>query len=220
MPVQDGCPLCTSRSIQLYYRDAKHYQNRPRIYNRCERCHLVFVPSHLHLTPVQEKAHYDLHENNPEDIGYRQFLQRLAEPLVLRLPVASQGLDFGSGPGPTLHLMLQEAGHSVAIYDKFYATDTTPLSKNYDFITATEVVEHLALPGKVLTSLWSLLNPGGILALMTKRVIDVEAFASWHYKNDPTHIAFFSDETFLWLASQWGAECEFYGKDVVMLKKL
>lgn len=92
----------------------------------------------------------------------------------------------------------------------------------YHFITATEVVEHLADPGTDLRRLWSLLRPGGLLVLMTKRVLTVDAFRHWHYKNDRTHISFFHEETFRFLAKHWlegGAELDIVGKDVVTLRK-
>ena len=54
---------------------------------------------------------------------------------------------------------------------------------------------------------------------MTKRVSDAKAFAAWHYKSDPTHVAFFADATFIWLAHHWHATLEFFGPDVVLLHK-
>jgi hypothetical protein len=54
---------------------------------------------------------------------------------------------------------------------------------------------------------------------MTKLVQDYEAFARWHYKNDDTHICFFSRSTFEWLADQWQAELTFAGKDVILFYK-
>ncbi len=136
-----------------------------------------------------------------------------------RLESGSRGLDFGSGPGPTLSVMFEEVGHSVEIYDHFYARDPCVLEKKYDFITATEVVEHLHNPRKELDRLWACLKPGGILGVMTKLVLDHEAFARWHYKNDPTHICFFSRSTFEWLAAQWLAELTFANKDVILFYK-
>ncbi|BBI49363.1 hypothetical protein HORIV_17840 [Vreelandella olivaria] len=86
--------------------------------------------------------------------------------------------------------MFAEQGHPMAIYDLFYAPDASVLTQIYDFITATEVVEHLAQPGKVLTQLAAQIAPGGYLGLMTKRVTSPQAFARWHYISDPTHISF------------------------------
>ena len=46
---------------------------------------------------------------------------------------------------------------------------------------------------------------------MTKLVRNQEAFAKWHYKNDLTHVCFFSRATFEWLSDQWQADLEFFG---------
>jgi 2-polyprenyl-3-methyl-5-hydroxy-6-metoxy-1,4-benzoquinol methylase len=166
-----------------------------------------------------EKAEYDRHQNRPNDPAYRQFLHRLAAPLQARLAPGSQGLDFGSGPGPTLALMLTEAGHEVALYDPFYAHRPAVLNGRYDFITASEVVEHLHHPGRELNRLYRLLKPGGLLGIMTKRVIDHERFIHWHYINDPTHVCFFSRETFAWLTARWRARVDFVDRDVIIFVK-
>jgi predicted TPR repeat methyltransferase len=115
--------------------------------------------------------------------------------------------------------MLREHGHEVALYDLYYAPDLTVFEQQWDFITATEVIEHLGQPGQELQRLWHCLKPGGLLALMTKRVTSPQAFSTWHYKNDPTHISFFSESTFQWLASEWRAELEIVADDVVILRK-
>jgi len=167
----------------------------------------------------EERAEYDLHENSVDDSGYRRFLSRLFDPVSKQIPPKSTGLDFGSGPEPTLSVMFEEAGHSMAVYDLFYAPETKPLEFDYDFITASEVVEHLHHPREELERLWSCLKPGGTLGIMTKRVIDRDAFSTWHYKNDQTHVGFFSVETFQWLANHWGATFSIPEKDVVIFTK-
>lgn len=166
-----------------------------------------------------ERHEYDLHINSPEDEGYRHFLNRLLEPMNATLPPGSSGLDFGSGPGPTLSLMFKQAGHRVSIYDKFYAPDSTVFEQPYDFITATEVVEHLQQPITELERLWHCLKPGGVLGIMTKLALDRERFAHWHYKNDLTHISFFSRESFEWLSLHWEADLQFIANDVILLHK-
>lgn len=212
------CPLCSAFTSKPSVVNHFWSDNR-RDYYRCEYCHLVFVPSWQHLSPESEKAHYDLHQNDPHDKGYLQFLSRVTVPLLEKIPPNCNGLDFGAGPGPTLSVMLSEAGHSMAIYDPFYADNPDVLDNSYHFITATEVVEHLFLPGQVLQQLWGMLDSGGWLALMTKQVIDLEAFKRWHYKNDPTHVCFFSQATFAFLADQWSTTVESPAKDVVLMQK-
>jgi len=119
--------------------------------------------------------------------------------------------------------MLNEAGFPTAIYAPFYAPFYAPAEHvwqdRYDFITASEVVEHLRRPWEKLQRLWTVLRPGGWLAMMTKRVLNQKAFTTWHYTNDPTHVAFFSEATFVWLARQWSAGLDIAGPDVVLLRK-
>lgn len=207
------CPLCENSCSLPFWGDQR------RSYRRCERCRLVFVPPAYHLSAAAEKAEYDLHRNDPDDSGYRTFLSRLFDPLCQRVPAGATGLDFGCGPGPALSAMLTEAGFDMAVYDPFYAPHETALHRRYDFIACSEVVEHFRFPGKEFTTLWQLLAPGGWLGIMTKLVIDRQAFARWHYKNDLTHIAFFSRETFDFLADSLGAHLEFVGSDVILLQK-
>ncbi len=211
--ITEACPLCFSVQTAFFHQDEQ------REFLRCRQCALVFVPSRSHLSKAEEKSYYELHQNSPFDSGYRNFLERLSRPLLLQLKQASWGLDFGSGPGPTLSLMLEEAGHKVELYDPFYASNQSVFARQYDFITCSEVVEHLQAPGRELRRLWALLKPGGVLAIMTKRVIDQTAFSRWHYKNDPTHIVFFSEHTFNWLGELWQVKPTYCGADVVFFNK-
>lgn len=209
----ETCPLCGADEGEFFHRDKR------REYLRCGNCQLVYVPSRYYLNAAAERAEYDLHRNSPEDAGYRRFLSRLAQPLCDRLAAGSRGLDFGCGPGPTLSVLLQEQGHEVSLYDPFYEPNPAVLVGPYDFITATEVVEHLYSPGRELARLWEILLPGGYLGLMTKLVRDAEAFASWHYKNDATHVCFFSRATWQWWSDCRGASLDIIGDDVILLRK-
>jgi len=83
----------------------------------------------------------------------------------------------------------------------------------------TEVIEHIANPQLLLTQLNSILKQAGILAIMTKRVIDQQAFSTWHYKNDPTHICFYSLKTFEWIGRTLNWRLEIIDKDVVFFYK-
>ncbi len=206
-----NCPLCDSTRCQHYF------HNQRRDYYQCGVCDLVFVPAAFHLEEPAERAEYDKHQNSIDDPGYLQFLSRVSEPLLKCLKPGSIGLDFGCGPGPALAQVLQQAGHSVALYDKFYYPNEDVFSQQYDFICATEVLEHLSMPGKELDRLVLMLKPQALLAIMTKRVISQDAFKSWHYKNDPTHISFYSQKSFSWIAQKWGLTLDVIGDDVVFL---
>ncbi len=171
------------------------------------------------LSAEDERATYDLHENNALDQGYRQFLSRLSTPLLEKLDSKQKGLDFGCGPGPTLSLLLEERGHQVDLYDPFYYNDPLVFYKNYDFICATEVVEHLHDPNKEFAELFKMLKRGGWLGIMTKLVIDAQAFSQWHYIRDMTHICFYSRSTFEYLARHFNSKLNFISNDVILLNK-
>lgn len=217
-PIKNGvetvhCPLCRGKNTAPFFEDKK------RVYLTCGHCHLVFVPRTYWLNPEAEQAVYDLHQNDLRDPGYRKFLSRLTLPLLKKLKPNQKGLDFGCGPGPALAEMITAAGHEMAIFDLFYHNTPEVLARPYDFICATEVVEHLQDPHKVFHTLFSILKPGGCLGIMTKQVIDQEAFSRWHYIRDLTHICFFSPPTFEYLADQFNADLDFIGTDVILLTK-
>ena len=206
----DPCALCASADLSLYHEDTC------RTYWVCPNCALVQVPSEYRLSAEQEKAEYDQHDNRVDDDGYRRFLARSAEQVLTHFAAPAEGLDFGCGPGPALAAMLSEAGHSVTLYDWFYHRDEAVWHRQYDFITATEVVEHLHAPAGWLERLWQSLKPGGMLVIQTKRVISKQHFADWHYIRDPTHVMFFSIATLHWLAQRWKARVRLAAPDVAV----
>ena len=210
---ESHCPLCNNEDINLFFKD------KNRIYLRCFCCKLVFVPKHYWLSAENEKATYDLHENNAQDQGYRQFLSRLSTPLLEKLSSKQKGLDFGCGPGPALSVLLEEQGQTVDLYDPFYHNDLSVFYKNYDFITATEVVEHLRDPDRDFSALFKMLKQGGWLGIMTKLIIDEHAFGQWHYIRDMTHICFYSRATFEYIAQRFNAEANFVANDVILFYK-
>jgi len=155
------------------------YRPHPhRQFWQCANCSLVFVAPSDYPNAGTEKARYDQHQNDPSDERYRAFLQQLATPLLERLRPGSIGLDFGCGPGPALANMLQESGMTVELYDVYYAPYDTVWTNQYDFVTATEVVEHLHQPVNEFDRLFHVLKPGGWLAIMTKWVSSIPSFAA------------------------------------------
>jgi len=207
------CPVCL-HGAPGFFREVGG-----KTYLRCATCEATIMAPQSRLTAGEERQIYELHENNPEDAGYRRFLARLSKPLTAKLQPGAKGLDFGCGPGPALAGMLEESGFTMALYDPFFQPDTTALSDTYDFITCTEVMEHLHQPSDVFDRLDRLLRPGGWLGIMTCFQTDDERFDNWHYRRDPTHVVFYRQATFDWLARQRAWELEIPAKDVVLLRK-
>jgi len=207
------CTLCNSSEV------SEKLSNHLYQYLQCSECGLVFVnPSQL-LPPETEKKHYESHENSPDDPNYRNFLSQLFEPLNEKLAANSFGLDYGSGPGPTLHLMFEEAGHKMNIYDPFFAPNRSVLNLKYDFITVTETAEHFYRPADEFQKLWKMLKHGGYLGIMTLLIPEDEPFEGWYYIREATHVAFYTDRTFRWIAEYYNFEAVFIGSRVVILKK-
>lgn len=195
-------------------------QTEGRDYHRCRECLLTFLSPPSLPSRAEEKAQYDLHDNRPDDPGYRQFLGQLADPLCERLAAGDQGLDFGCGPGPALVAMMRERGFACDGYDPLYAPDPARLTRQYDFVTCTEVVEHLHRPAQEWHLFSRLVKPGGWLGIMTRWLTDDARFARWHYRRDPTHVCFWQPATFQWLARQQGWELLLVGNPVVLLRRL
>ncbi len=207
------CPLCSTPHASFYHQDQR------RVYHQCHCCKLVFVAPAYLPSAQAEQAEYQLHENHPDDTGYRQFLNRAAAPLCAKLGQPATGLDFGCGPAPVLAAMLEAAGHTMHLYDPFFHPDTKALERQYQFITCTEAIEHFHAPVLELNRLDACLETHGWLCVMTKRVISAARFKNWHYKNDPTHVSFFSDETFYYIGRKYGYQVYLVSADVVLMHK-
>lgn len=207
------CPLCAAPQ-------GPAFRAHERDYFDCPGCGLVHLQPSLRPSAGEERAEYELHENDPADPEYRRFLSRLSEPLLARLRPGSSGLDFGSGPGPALASMLEEAGHSVALYDPFFAPDRAVLSRQYDFVTCTEAAEHFFAPAREFELLFSLLRPGGLLAVMTEVLQPGRDFARWHYPRELSHVCFYRAGTWDWLGTRHGASLERPHPNVAIFERL
>jgi len=195
------------------------FRSEEKTYWRCNRCEARYLDTGCLPAPAAEQAHYLLHRNEPHDARYRIFLSKLATPLLGLLTESSRGLDFGCGPGPALAFMLREAGHQVALYDPLFWPDRTVLNGHYDFVTCTETAEHFHDPASEFSRLMDLVRPGGLLAIMTCFQTDDARFANWHYRKDPTHVVFYREKTFQFLAAAQGWSCDIPVKDVAFLRR-
>ena len=209
---EPSCPLC--RRPDIYGIDCAE-----KIYYRCRRCRLVFLDARFYLEPAAEKAVYDWHENRADDAGYRSFLSRSLQEIVQRRPPPAAGGAVGGRAAPGRGARARAAGSPLGRNRPGFADDQDVFLRKYDFITCTEVAEHLADPGTEIDRLWALLKPQGLLVVQTKRVLDDVRFKSWFYRRDPTHISFFAPDSFEWLAERWGAKLAFPQGDVAVLVK-
>ena len=110
------------------------------------------------------------------------------------------GLDFGCGPGPTLSKMFRESGSPATTTTRSSSTIVRCSREPTTSSSAPKCSSTSRIPRRCSSSSTSMLRPGGWLGVMTKRVTTEAAFATWHYTRDPSHVAFFADATFAWIA--------------------
>ena len=190
-------------------------------YYHCKECEYIFKSHEHHQDFSTQKERYNLHENDEKDEGYKAYFQRF---LDFTLPLTGQpksALDFGCGRSSLLASLLENEGIACDYYDPIYYPTVLNNSKKYELIVSTEVFEHLHQPRVVFESLLERLEEGGYLALQTQfHSNDIESFKKWYYHQDPTHIVFFTVQTFRVLCEMYG--CEFVGdngKNMVVIKK-
>lgn len=164
----------------------------------CEACQFIFKDAAAYVAPDRELKQYNQHNNTIDSPGYVEmfeaYIERCITPYKSRIETV---LEFGSGPGPVLSQLLEKHGFHVEIYDKFFSPEPVYEGKQYDLITATEVIEHIDDPVGIMRFFHTHLKPGGYLALMTQfHTNEIATYLKWWYRADPTHICFFRPETF------------------------
>jgi len=197
------CPICNSAENQESIGSPDG-----RIYYRCKVCELIYVDPSFHLKSTDEKARYDLHQNDETDERYIAFLRQAIDMALPYLKEADKILDFGCGPAPAL---LQEVHRLINCltfpYDPFYYPDNPDINAPYDIIFSTEVFEHLYHPEKTLTLLNNWLKPSGYLCIMTQLYPkELNLFSNWYYARDPTHVVFYSMKTMQLIALKFNWE--------------
>ena len=210
-----NCHIC-NRPTESFVHEKTHIT-----YYHCKCCEYIFKSPECYQDLSKQKERYNLHENDEEDEGYKAYFQRFLDFTLPWVDQPKTALDFGCGISSLLSTMLQKEGIECDFYDPIYHPDTLGDSKKYELIVSTEVFEHLHQPREVFESLISRLEEGGYLAIQTQfHPNNVEKFKKWYYHQDPTHIVFFTAQTFRVLCEIYG--CEFVkdnGKNMVVIKK-
>lgn len=159
-----------------------------------------------------------LHQNDIFNEGYRNFVSPIVEAITNRYSVRHKGLDFGSGQTSVIAHLLKEQGIVADQYDPIFKNNPNLLNDKYDFISCCEVVEHFHNPYKEFNLLRSLLNPNGELFIMTELVNENTDFASWYYKNDFTHVFFYSTKAFHYIVKEFGFSDVTINNRLIVLK--
>ena len=207
------CPLCRTVGSTEFFRE------HAKIYYRCPTCQITYLSVESLPSIDDEKARYDTHNNSLEDHGYRQFQLRLIERMLPYLKAGARGLDYGCGAVPIAAKIFNENNYPTQYYDPIYYPESPLLARQYDFISAIEVVEHFHQPAEMFERLDGLLLPGGYLGIMTYFLDDDAAFANWWYRRDLTHVCFYKQKTLEWIAHWRAWEVRLNKANVTIFRK-
>tara|TARA_B100000686_G_scaffold354507_1_gene465148 strand:+ start:2372 stop:3070 length:699 start_codon:yes stop_codon:yes gene_type:complete len=198
-----GCPLCGSSS-DLFFVDDREYW-------LCRTCALIFVPSAYHVSREDEVCRYLEHENTLQNEGYVKMFQEKIDLVQFACPKVVRILDYGCGYEPVLKNLLSREGYKVDAFDpNFFPHGQS--QKRYDLVISTETFEHFREPIREIKRIVSLLDYEGYVAIMSQFYPKENGgpsqavFEKWYYKRDPTHIAFYTLETFEWIGQAFNME--------------
>jgi len=179
----DHCPLCESSTVaagetdlnksgaDLFAGERQFACSPERVsFVRCTGCGFMFTGFFADWSDADFKARiyndsYVLADPPFEHERPARLAMYLGEVLGAALPRVSL-LDFGAGEGRMVQHLL-EAGLVVGdVYDRYHADVAAP-SRQYDLVTAFEVVEHVPDQAALFDQLCDLVAPDGVLLLST-----------------------------------------------------
>ncbi|MFZ4857474.1 MAG: class I SAM-dependent methyltransferase [Desulfuromonadaceae bacterium] len=171
----------------------------------CCNCGLIFTE--CSLSRAQKNEHYQSQHANPFDwLKEAEALLRLVSFAVVPRKI----FDFGSGSG-FLAAAFKSLGYEVTTYEPLLHGEFKRNNYNCsnDLVILNQVIEHVEDIDSLVDNVYSVTEPGGIIfvaTLMTDAITDElsrfqEQFKKWWYKDDQTHISFFSQCTFEYICA-------------------
>lgn len=204
------CTLCGSTLVNK--KDAYYYD--------CGTCSAIVKDKKYYLTADEEKARYETHNNDVNDVRYQNFTSPITNYVLEKFLATHKGLDFGSGSGPVISSMLSKERYDIVQYDPFFAPNTSVLRHKYDYIVSCEVFEHFYNPKKEIDFLVDILHKNGVLLIMTLLYHDRIDFDTWFYRNDATHVFIYRKETIEYIAKRNNLDIQIVTDRFIALKKV
>jgi SAM-dependent methyltransferase len=183
----------------------------PIYYALCNYCGFCFAPDIVQwkLETFEEMIYNDEYVLvDPEYMEHRP--RANAQTLISMFKDRAHSikhLDYGGGSGFLSSLLVESHWQSIS-YDPFVDKhkDMAELEKA-DLITAFEVFEHVPDPKQMMSTLCSLLAPGGMIlfsTLLSDNYIAPNERLSWWYASPRNgHISLFSKNSLTHLASEY-----------------
>lgn len=207
--MEQSCKICNTQNTSII----KTKDNK--VYHLCKDCRFIRLDPEWHPLPELEKKRYDLHQNDINDQGYRDFLHTAIDKALPFLNKNMKGLDFGCGPAPVLAHLMGNQGYHCDYYDPFYYPELP--GKNYDFIFATECLEHFHNPLTTIREILSKIRHKGLWIIKTNFWKESQDFQNWHYRRDDTHVGFFHFDTINYFSCLFPVKLKYCDKQSVAI---
>lgn len=186
------CRLCNEAT-------GSFYKEKTREFVVCKNCRGVQLLPEYFISARAEEDRYLTHNNDVEDVRYQNFVSPITSGVLADFTTKNSGLDYGCGTGPVAATELEKKGFPVRLFDPYFHPDTEALENTYDFIICCEVMEHFHEPRQEFKTLSQLLNTGGKMYCKTSLFSEEIDFETWYYKNDPTHVFFYTEKSLDWI---------------------
>lgn len=193
------CKLCHSDKVESFYKD------KNREYLLCPECELIAVPEKYYLDMHSERKRYELHDNTIDNTGYVAYLEAVVSVIRQNKNKDISIIDFGSGKNRVLESLLKREGYTnCRSYDPLYGYMVDFEKTTFDIVVLCEVIEHLQDLSSELSHIKKTLRDNSRLIIRTQVYLEKEQFPKWWYKEDLTHINFFSERTIEFVAGVIG----------------
>ncbi|PKD20194.1 hypothetical protein APR41_14510 [Salegentibacter salinarum] len=191
------CILCGGSTKEFW-------KSKKREFVECTNCGGIQLLPEFYISKKAEEDRYLTHNNDVEDARYQDFVSPITSRILKEFTPKHKGLDYGCGTGPVVTTELEKEGYFVTLYDPFFHPNTEVLKATYDFIICCEVMEHFYEPKREFSELARRLNLEGKLYCKTSIYSEEIDFDNWYYKNDPTHVFFYTANCLEWIKSNLG----------------
>lgn len=211
---KETCKICNGEA--KLFLTAPIFKEQEEInYFKCTDCGFIQTQEPTWL----EKSYSDVITKSDIGLIWRNiFFSGYVETFLLsNYTEVKECMDYGGGYGVFVRIMRDKGfnfyWHDIYCKNMFAEGFEGSLTRNYNLITAFEVVEHLPNPHETISKL---LKQCDVLVFSTELNDDVKDFKNWWYRDELAgqHISFFSKNSIKQICKQY--EVNYYSLSNVL----
>lgn len=207
------CNLCDrpgtyadSREIGTVRSNVRKHRHESFTLWRCNSCASLHAKEHVDLDYYYRDYYY---QNVKTDVFWRRvYRNRVRQLRRAGWNEAKSMLDFGCGAGAFVQYV-RKTGAACDGYDPYGEawSNPAPRDRQYDVVTAYDVIEHLDDPREFIVRLGRLVRPGGLLLFTTPDAAELSPAESWFPElHAPYHRRILSEQAFRRLGESLGLQ--------------